>query len=267
MTAHPSLRIAALGFHEVTDRPRETGFQRPGAAPFTLSPDAFRRCLDLIGAGPLAPSLVGDIDWNQPDRHLLLTFDDGGKSALHAAEELERRGWRGHFFIVTNRIGARTFLSRSEIRLLHDGGHLIGSHSHTHPNIFRELSAARMMQEWRVSSDTLSDLLGAPCRAAAVPGGDISEVVLRSAGDAGLEYLFTVEPKLRPERVAGCRVLGRCLIKAGMPPARMSRLAGGESWQFALLVRRLKVAARHTLPPLYRRFVQHRTREWEPEAT
>lgn len=265
--ARPAFQIASLGFHEVTDQPWETGFQRPGAAPFTLARDAFARCLDLIAAGPLAPSLVHGVEWNRPGRHLLLTFDDGGKSALHAAEALSRRGWRGHFFIVTSRIGSRTFLGRSEIRLLHDGGHLIGSHSHTHPNIFRELPPARMMQEWRVSSDTLSDLLGVPCQAAAVPGGDISGAVLSSAAEAGFRFLFTVEPELSPRQVSGCWVLGRCLIKAGMSPARVSELARGQGWGSALLVRRLKVAARRALPPLYRRFVRQRTREWEPEAT
>jgi peptidoglycan/xylan/chitin deacetylase (PgdA/CDA1 family) len=207
------------------------------------------------------------VDWERPGRHLHLTFDDGGKSALHAAEELDRRGWRGHFFIVTDRIGCRTFLNRAEIRRLHERGHRIGSHSHTHPNIFRELAPAQMLEEWRVSSGILSDLLGAPCEHAAVPGGDISELVLRTADSAGFRFLFTVEPELQPRLVGRCRVLGRCLIKTGMSPERVAELARGEGWGSALAVRRLKVLARRACPPLYRQLVRQRTREWEARGT
>jgi peptidoglycan/xylan/chitin deacetylase (PgdA/CDA1 family) len=258
-------QIASLGFHEVTDQPRETGFQRPGAVPFTLTPRAFASCLDLIAAGPMAPSLVRGLRWDDPGPHLLLTFDDGGRSALHAADELSRRGWRGHFFIVTGRIGTRTFLDRSEIRYLHDCGHVIGSHSHTHPNIFREQPEDRMREEWRTSADILSDLIGVPCETAAVPGGDISPQVLRLADEAGFQVLFTVEPELRPRRVGSCRVLGRCLIKSSMTPERVAELARAQGWERALLLRRLKVLARRAVPLLYRQFVRQRTREWEVE--
>src|SRR5712691_12692277 len=97
--------IATLTYHEVTDEPATSGFQRPGALPYVLSRRAFREQLDRIGAGPYEPSLVTDIQWTRLSRHLCLTFDDGGKSATWAAEELSRRHWRGHFFIVTDKIG------------------------------------------------------------------------------------------------------------------------------------------------------------------
>src|SRR5204862_125604 len=81
------------------------------------------------------------------------------------------------------------------------GGHVVGTHSHTHPDIFRRLPRELMTTEWRVSRAILEALLGEPCIAASVPGGDISHVVLESAGDAGIRYLFTSEPLLRPERI------------------------------------------------------------------
>jgi len=37
------------------------------------------------------------MDFERPGRHVLLTFDDGGKSALYASDQLSRRGWKGHF--------------------------------------------------------------------------------------------------------------------------------------------------------------------------
>jgi peptidoglycan/xylan/chitin deacetylase (PgdA/CDA1 family) len=253
--------VAGFAFHEVTDRPDETGFQRPGAVPFTLTPRAFQRHLEQIAAVPFAPVRVTSLDLDSPGRHLLLTFDDGGKSALYAADLLSRRGWAGHFFIVTGRIGDRSFLSAADIRYLHSCGHIVGSHSHTHPNIFRELSPGEMAMEWRTSSGLLSDLLGVRCGAASVPGGEISRAVLESAPAAGFRFLFTVEPQLRPRLVNGCRILGRYLVKAATPPARVGRLARFEGWTRALAVRRIKAVARRSVPPLYRYVVARRARE------
>jgi peptidoglycan/xylan/chitin deacetylase (PgdA/CDA1 family) len=259
----PARQVACFNFHEVTDQPGSSGLQRPGALRFTLSRTAFGRALDEIADGPCRPELVTDFDVAAPGRHILLTFDDGGSSAMYAAEELARRGWPAHFFIVTSLIGSRTFLSTDQIRLLRSWGHIIGSHSDTHPNIFRELPRARMAEEWRVSTDVLSSLLGEPCLTASVPGGDISRAVLESGAAAGFRCLFTIEPQLRPFRVDGCWVLGRYSPRKGTQPERVRELARFRGWTGALAVRRLKVLARLSLPPLYRQIVARRTRGWE----
>src|ERR1051325_1261580 len=198
------------------------GWRGGGPPPSPPPPAAPRRA--AAGAAS-APRLISDIDLSAPGRHLLLTFDDGGKSALHIGEMLGARGWRGHFFIVTNLVGARTFLTAADIRHLRSCGHLIGSHSHTHPDIFNALSPRRMLEEWHVSTDTLSQVLGERCATAAVPGGDISPQLLESAAAAGLRALFTSEPWLAPRRVHGCWILGRYIVKAATPSARIAALA------------------------------------------
>src|SRR5207247_8730489 len=102
---------------------------------------------------------------------------------------------------------------------------VVGTHSHTHPDIFPELTPARMLEEWRTSRDAISDILGAPCVTASIPGGDISRQVLESAASAGVQYLFTSEPWISPRAVNGCRVLGRFCPKVGTSPARIRDLA------------------------------------------
>jgi len=256
-----SQEVAGFCFHEVTDDPRSTGFQRPGAEPFRLSRRAFAEHLDAIAGSPWPPCLVGELAGRGPGRQLLLTFDDGGRSALYAADELSRRGWRGHFFVVTSRIGSRTFLDASAIRYLHQCGHVIGSHSHTHPDIFRELSRGAMLAEWRTSAARLSELLGTACDAASVPGGEISPAVLASGAEAGMRFLFTVEPRIRPWRVGECRVFGRYMVKQGTAPSRVGRMARFRGWTGALAVRRVKAVARRSMPPLYRYVVSQRARE------
>jgi peptidoglycan/xylan/chitin deacetylase (PgdA/CDA1 family) len=257
-------QIAGFGYHDVTDVVTESGFQRDGALPYKLSPGQFREHLDRLAmAAP--PALVTEIDLIRAGRHLLLTFDDGGKSALRISEELCRRGWRGHFFITTSLIGRRTFLDPQEIRQLRSCGHLVGSHSHTHPDIYRELDWERMVVEWRQSCDVLAQHLGEPCVTAAVPGGEISAAVLRSADAAGLRYLFTSEPWLKPRIVGGCWVLGRFCAKASTSPEEIAELASFRGWTAKLVERRLKDLARKSVPPLYRLYVSRSRREW-PET-
>lgn len=249
-------RVASFIFHDIADDPTSSGFQVPGAIPYQHTLDAFGQCLDAVASGPMPPSLVTEIDVSQPGRHIMLTFDDGGKSAITVAELLARRGWLGHFFIVTSLIGSRTFLDHGEIKAVRAAGHLVGSHSHTHPFIFRELPLERMLEEWRTSCDVLAQLLGEPIHTASVPGGDINARALQAADLAGLRYLFTSEPWLAPRRVGRCWILGRFSVKATTAPHQLRRLVRFRGWTAPLVRRRLKVWTTLALPWLYRRYVQ-----------
>src|SRR5690606_14402615 len=119
-------RVAALGYHEVADAPGESGFRRAGARPYRFSRAELDAHLDAIAASGSSVACVDALDLGAPGVRTVLTFDDGGRSALAAAAALERRGWRGHFFIITSRIGTPGFLDAAGIRRLHRAGHVIG---------------------------------------------------------------------------------------------------------------------------------------------
>ena len=250
---------AAFAYHDVTDDPRDSGFAGPGAMVYKHDWATFAKHLDALAGAAMRGELVTAIDFTTPGRRLLLTFDDGGRSAVEIGDELCRRGWLGHFFVTTDRIGTPGFLDAPQIRYLRGCGHIVGSHSHTHPDIFRELTRDQMMSEWRISCDRLADLLGEPCITAAVPGGDISPLVLASAGPAGLRYLFTCEPTLTAELVDGCWMVGRFSPKAATPAARIGQLARFNGWGRAMLVRRVKNFVRAALPGPYRYYVQRQS--------
>lgn len=257
MDAHAE--IACLMYHEVTDEPTSSGFQRPSARNYVLPSRAFADQIARFRAMALQPRLVPELDLARAGRHILLTFDDGGRSALVIGEDLARIGWRAHFFIVTSRIGERTFLDGDGIRALRGMGHLVGSHSHTHPDIFRDLPRPRMLDEWRTSARILEDLLAEPCTLASVPGGDISAAVLESADDAGFRFLFTSEPWTTPRRVGDCWILGRFCLKTGTSADSVEELVQFRGWRKARLERGLKGLARHGMAPLYRLYVEHIT--------
>ncbi len=215
----------ALIYHDVAcvaelDR---TGFPGPAAARYKLDVAAFEAHLDAIEATGVS---VGSVS---SGAGAALTFDDGGASALLAAEMLERRGWRGQFFVTTGRIGTPGFLTAGEVSGLAGRGHEIGSHSDTHPTYMGTLTADQLAREWRVSRETLAAILGEPPGSAAVPGGFLSRAVVQEAARAGYRVLMTSQPSARPRRVDGMLVHGRFTIWAATPPARAAAYATGSA--------------------------------------
>src|SRR5947209_1715010 len=189
-----------LLYHDVA-APAEAdsvGFPGPRAARYKLRPEAFEAHLDAVAATGAAVSLPA-LDHAPPA--VSISFDDGGASAPRAAEALERRGWRGHFFVTTERIGTDGFMTADQVRELAQRGHLVGSHSHTHPAYMGRLSRAELEREWRTSRDVLAELLGAPPWSASVPGGSLSSDLIEAAAQAGYGLLWTSEPTTRTRRV------------------------------------------------------------------
>jgi peptidoglycan/xylan/chitin deacetylase (PgdA/CDA1 family) len=142
-------------------------------------------------------------------------------------DELEKYGWRGHFFITTDWIGRPGFLDRQQIRELHRRKHVIGSHSCIHPERMSHLGWAELMREWSESCAILSDILGEQVRVASVPGGYYSRNVGKTAAAAGIEVLFTSEATAAASVLDGCLILGRYFIQMHTPPGESGAIAAG----------------------------------------
>jgi len=226
------VRALSLLYHDVVVRHAadESGFPGAGASVYKLEPAEFERHLAAIARGvPGHPALVSRLtDGAAASAPFLLTFDDGGRSAFACiADLLERFEWRGHFFITTAYIGAPGFLTAQEIRALDARGHVIGSHSHSHPTRMSRCSAAELLTEWERSTRILAHLLGKPVSCASVPGGYYADKVAATAAAAGIRALFTSEPTARCREVDGCLVLGRYSIRRGTPAATAAAYAAG----------------------------------------
>src|SRR3954453_15826959 len=97
--------MRALLYHDVAPRDEwpATGFDGGDAAVYKFERAEFERHLATLATIGRAPALVTAA---KPDGWLL-TFDDGGASALtHIAPALEARGWRGGLFMRTRRLRA-----------------------------------------------------------------------------------------------------------------------------------------------------------------
>jgi|SRR6185503_7018925 peptidoglycan/xylan/chitin deacetylase (PgdA/CDA1 family) len=219
----------SIGFHDVG--PDTSGLSNSGrkSVVYTLGLHTFQECLAAI-AQRLGSDSAGRVDQVAlRAEYVFLTFDDGESGAYtYAAPELEKLGWRGHFFVTTNLIGKPGFLDAQKIKELHQRGHLIGSHSSTHPERMSHLGWKELLREWRDSCAVLSDLTGNPITVASVAGGYYSRKVAEAAAASGLSRLFTSEPTAKVTVVHGCWVLGRYTVRRSTPVSEVVAIAAGE---------------------------------------
>jgi peptidoglycan/xylan/chitin deacetylase (PgdA/CDA1 family) len=223
------MSIIALMYHDVVEAGRfdTSGFQGGAADLYKLDRRRFDAHLDAIaGSGARVGVVVHEALGDGAADSVLLTFDDGGASAAEIAGALDARGWRGHFFITTDYIGESGFVSERDVRALQAAGHVVGSHSCSHPERMSHCTRDQLVREWRDSAARIADITGRPVTVASVPGGFYSRAVADAALEAGVEVLFTSEPTTRVERVGRCHIIGRFAMER-LDPREAGRLAGG----------------------------------------
>lgn len=225
-------RAIVLEYHDVVERDDIDGSGFPGhaAGSYKLEVEAFDAHLEALSeVEPASRALATDPTVaDHSTGSVMLTFDDGGRSAITViADRLESHGWRGHFFVATDFIGQRTFLDAREIRALVERGHVIGSHSCSHPLRMSACDDATLAREWTESFARLSDITGQAIMTGSVPGGGYTPRVARFASAAGARALFTSEPISTVHLVARCLVFGRFTLRRTSSAALTVRLARG----------------------------------------
>ena len=213
------MKSVSLLYHDIVEPGQfhASGFSSPDADIYKLDVLEFRRHLEGINRRGV------------PASNRLFTFDDGGASALEpTATLLEAFGWRGSFFITTDFIGTRGFLTRTEIRTLRARGHVVGSHSCSHPARMALCSHDQLLHEWGDSRELLSDILGEAVESASVPGGYYARRVAEAASECGIRVLFTSEPTSSTHDVAGTEVVGRYSIQQGVSAKTAAAIASGD---------------------------------------
>ena len=225
------MQAISILYHDVVNEAEadRSGFPGSDANIYKLEPDDFEDHLCAIdrafGGKPIS---VESYDGVLDGKSLLLTFDDGGESAYPLiAELLARHGWIGHFFITAGFVGRPGFVTKHDIRELRARGHVIGSHSFTHPPRMSACSEREIYEEWHRSTSFLSDVLGEPVHTASVPGGYFSSRVARAAAMAGIKYLFISEPTVGCHAQQGCLIFGRYTIWRGMTAEVAAEIAVG----------------------------------------
>ena len=150
-------------------------------------------------------------------KDVVFTFDDGGVSFLtKAAPILEKYGLKGVFFISTKYVGTPGFLTKEQVKELEERGHVVGSHSHSHPQNMAVLSEREIDAEWRESCKVLKGILGHEVACASIPNGYGSKVIYQSAREAGIKELYTSVPTTKSAQKDGLTTIGRYVVHRDM---------------------------------------------------
>jgi peptidoglycan/xylan/chitin deacetylase (PgdA/CDA1 family) len=220
--------VTGIMYHDVVEAERweTSGFAGSGADIYKLDRRVFEEHLAELAKNKIKPGTVFDVEKNESK--VLITFDDGGESAYtDAADLLEKYGWHGHFFVATDFIGTAAFLKKDQIRKLHERGHIIGSHSASHPTRMSNCTTEQLLYEWRESIAKLSEIIGEKVTVASVPGGYFSKEVAKTAAKCGIKFLFNSEPVSKVYKVDDCQVFGRFTIRQKTSLQQLSELSKG----------------------------------------
>ncbi len=225
-------------------------------APFTVSPDTFRRHLELVAASgrvalsieELCLALNGDLPLRQPA--VVITFDDGF-SDLADVVTTELANWRlpATMYLTTGFIDGRSpggdlMLSWNGVRELVDAGHDIGGHSITHPEL-DTVGRRGAHTEIVDCRHELQDRTGLPIRSFAYPHGYSSRAVRQIVRDAGYESACGVRNAFSHDQDARFSI-ARLTITAETSDAALNRWLAGEGAQPAAPGERLATRAWRT---------------------
>ncbi len=195
MQGNKAPMVRVLTYHRFGDSTRD---------PFCVSVQSFDKQMAYIASRGLALSLRQFTDFlagrnSITPGSVLVTIDDGFRSTYSAAlPVLTHHGIPAVAFISPGLMeapgsAAEPYVSWDEVRMLHEGGIEIGSHSMTHRSVAR-ISEEQAREEILHSREILETRIGQPISAFAYPFGtraDYNESTSSIIRNTGYECAFT----------------------------------------------------------------------------
>lgn len=214
--------MIVLMYHDIVTRSdKSSGFQNDNAFQYKVEDSAFEEQVKALQG-----------------KDVTFTFDDGGVSFItKAAPVLEKYGRKGVFFISTKYIDTPGFLSKEQVKELADRGHIVGSHSHTHPEIFTKLTKDEICYEWKKSFDVLSGILGMKDMPLSIPNGYASKMIMEEAVKVGYTDIYTSEPTTKLHQFQKHNVIGRYVVHDGMTTQDVLRIVESKSLRMRMAMK------------------------------
>lgn len=196
-----------LMYHELERAPRPLVSDDPGYVRYALAEGDFRAHVAALGENGMRGVSIGETlgaddgdnareegDAHEAGSRVCLTFDDGCESdCLFAAPILRDAGFKATFYVVSDFVGRRGYLSATQLRELSDNGFEIGSHSRTH-RYLDDLDEAGLRAEIASSKERLEEITGRRVEHFSCPGGRRTRRAAEIARASGYRTLATSSP-------------------------------------------------------------------------
>lgn len=188
-TSSASARLPVLVYHIV--RPSYSS-DSAGVRAIALTPQTFDAELahlkeagyHVVGFGDLETYFASSTPL--PAKPVILSFDDGWRDQFeYAFPILKKYRDTATFFVFTNAIGHKGFVTWGDLRTLVAAGMTIGDHSRSHPYLTRITDPNRLTDEIDGSKLLLEKELGAPITAFAYPFGQYNSAIVAFVKKAG----------------------------------------------------------------------------------
>ena len=218
--------ITILLYHEVTNLPERAMKVRKIGPAESLMAKRFEEQMALISERPNTKVVTADDIFSRAGNNckkIVLTFDDGLiGNYLFAFNILENYGFKAIFFVTVNGISGIRYMNWEQLSVLHKNGHLIQSHTMTHP-MLGECDEKRITYELEASKRIIEDKIGAPVKYLSLPFGSSNEGVIKIAKDTGYEAVFTSSCDSRNSK-SGLYQFGRMHVKDAYSLKKFARL-------------------------------------------
>ena len=189
--------IPVLMYHRINDS--------ISAGETVVSLDTFKAQLDFLksaGYHTITISQVGEyLDNNKhPEKLIAITFDDGWKDQLKAAQLLKERNQTATFFILTGVFDDLRYLNKAEVKDLSKLFE-IGAHTHTHFQKWEEdLHSLDTMTAVVASKSILESLIKKPIKSIAWPYGYFTDDTVSYIKSVGFTTMATLRSWNGPDK-------------------------------------------------------------------
>ena len=204
-------------YHDVyASIPDESGFPGKGESHYKISVNRFESHLKKIR------NLINNGRIFEDD--IVFTFDDGGGSFYSIiAPLLNKYGFLGHFYVATKYIGQSGFLSDTQIMEIAAMGHVIGTHSDSHPSNILSLKADLRSTEWKGSVMKLTQICSNRINEASIPNGYYSDEDIPLFKSLGLDTIYTSSLG-QYKAINGINIIGRFAVTDTMDASVVEKI-------------------------------------------
>lgn len=183
-----------LLYHEVTDFPERTKQIRKMSPADSLLTEQFEEQMAFLSDRANTKVVTTDdlfVEEQDNTQKVVLTFDDGFiGNYLFALNILEKYGYKATFFVTVNNISRERYMSWDQLGVLYKKGHLIQSHTMTHP-MLGECDEGQIAYELETSRKVIEDKIGGEVKYLSLPFGSSNEKVISIANRLGYQGIFT----------------------------------------------------------------------------
>jgi len=129
-------KVPVLCYHAIREiGPHDSSDQKA----YSVTPENFElqiKSLAEEGYHSVTPDELKNFYTNHgilPEKPIMITFDDGRKDQVTiGAATLEKYHFKGVYFVMTVSLGKKHYMSRDDVKMLADHGHIIGCHTWDH---------------------------------------------------------------------------------------------------------------------------------------